>query len=313
MKVPRNSDVRRVRQIAIAVALVLTLTGCGGDTGEDATIPDPTDQPMTIDTPSTFDGRTVTLSIRRGQTINTTNHSYTASPPPVLHSPEYSAREWLVPANAQLIGLVHATWNTEEHADYVTFGVWAERSSLVLSDPLASVETDAVFDAPEFRHSTPIPSSAGRATYRGQAIGVYKNTATPGTDYGIFAGEVELNADFQQQRISGCIGCNTLIGTYPAGLPAVSSLARLTNTMIRLEQATITNANSTYTGARITAESKSGAFPIQDSSGNWSGVFSSRQDGLDNPRAVGGMADGQITWENADTLSFSTAFIAGSE
>ena len=295
----------------IAVALILTLTGCGGDTGEDSTIPDPTDQPMMIDTPSTFDGRTVTLSIRRGQTINTTNHSYTASPPPALPSPEYSAREWLVPTNGQLISLIHATWNTEDHTDYVTFGAWAERPSLDLSDPFASVETGVVFDAPEFRHSTPIPSSAGRATYRGQAIGVYKNTATPGTDYGIFAGEVELNADFQQQRISGCIGCNTLIGTYPVGLPAVRSLARLSNAMIRLEQGTI--ADSTYTGAWITAESKSGAFPIQDSSGNWSGAFSSRQDGLGNPRAVGGMADGQITWENADTLSFSTAFIAGSE
>lgn len=314
MRALRNSDVRRIRQIAIAVALVLTLTGCGGDTGEDATIPDPTDQPMTIDTPSTFDGRTVTLSIRRGQTINTTNHSYTASPLPVLHSPEYSAREWLVPANAQLTGLVHATWNTQDQTDYVTFGAWAEQSASNAGTPLSPVATGVVFDGPEFRHATPLSASTERATYRGTAMGVYKNTASPGTDHGFFAGEVELNADFEQQRINGCIGCDTIgIGTYPAGLPAVSSLARLSDALIRLEQGTITNANSTYTGARITAESKSGAFPIQDSSGNWRGAFSSRQDDLGNPRAVGGMADGQITWENADTLSFSTAFIGGSQ
>ena len=145
-------------------------------------------------------------------------------------------------------------------------------------------------------------------------MGVYKNTATPGTDHGFFAGEVELNADFQQQRISGCIGCDAIgIGTYPAGIPAVSSLARLTAIMIHLEPATIVNSNSTYSGARITAESKSETFSIRESSGNWSGVFSSRQNGTGDPRAVGGMTDGDITWENGDTLSFSAAFIGGSE
>lgn len=311
-----RSDVPRIRQMTIAAVLILTVTACGGGAGKggDSTIPEPIDQPTRMDTPSTFDGRAVTLSVGRGKTVTTTGHSYTASPPPVLHTPQYSAREWIVPTNDRLTAFVHATWNTQDQADYVTFGAWAERSASNAGTPLSPVATGVVFDGPEFRHAAPLSASTGRANYRGTAMGVYKNTATPGTDHGFFAGEVELNADFQQQRISGCIGCGAIgIATYPAGLPAVSSLARLTQTMIRLEPAAIINSNSTYSGARITAESKSETFSIRESSGNWSGVFSSRQNSAGDPRAVGGMTDGNITWENGDTLSFSAAFIGGSE
>ena len=311
-----KSQLPYIRHIAIAAVLILTATACGGGAGKggDTAIPETIDEPTAIDTPSTFDGRAVILSVGRGQTVNTTNHSYTASPIPVFHTPEYSAREWIVPTNNRLTGLVHATWNTQDQTDYVTFGAWAEQSASNAGTPLSPVATGVVFDGPEFRHATPLSASTGHATYRGTAMGVYKNTASPGTDHGFFAGEVELNADFEQQRISGCIGCDAIgISTYPAGLPAASSLARLSDTLIRLEQGAFTVSDSTYTGAGITAESKSGVFPIRLSSGNWSGVFSNRQGGLGHPLAVGGTADGQISWEDADTLSFSAAFIGGSE
>lgn len=323
MMVRCNSVGWLIGRIVIVVVLSLWIVGCGGggDEGGPPTAPErperPTeemDPPSVMDGASNFDGQSVTMSIGGGRTINTANNSYTAALTPVVNEPGYSAREWLVPMNARFNGLVAVTWNVDDPADYLTVGAWAEVSASAFGSPSAPVELGVLFDGPEFRHTAPIPSGAASGTYRGRAVGVYKNVATPGTDHGIFGGEVELDADFQQQTISGCIGCSgTGIGTYPAGLSAASSLARLSSTIIRLEEGSIVSGESSFGGGRVTAESDVDAFSISSASGSWEGVFSNRQNDVNVPRALGGTADGEITWESGETLSFSTSFIGGEQ
>ena len=324
MKYPCSTTVIRIFQITAYLALVLTLTACGGEkdgNGGSPPLPpqtDPTPNQPSASNVSTFDGETQTVSLRTptGQTISTPDQVYVASPAPVLHTPQYSAREWIGYSDSHLLtGYIHATWNTEDHADFLTLGAWADQSALNFASPLAPVTIGALFDAPEFRHSTAIPPSASRATYRGTATGAYKNIATPGTDHALFAAPVELNADFQQDSISGCIGCSGagIVG-LPAGIPDVMSLARLNSTTIHMDRAIITNANSTWTGAGINVvTARNSPFSIREASGSWQGAFSSRNDDLGNPRAAGGTAEGQITYDNATTLSFSAAFIGGTE
>ena len=154
-----RSHVPRIRQMTIAAVLILTVTACGGGAGKggDSTIPETVDRPTVIDAPSTFDGRSVILSVGRGQTVNTADHFYTASTPPVLHTPEYSGRESLVLTNTRLTSLVHATWNTQDQADYVTFGAWAEQSASNAGSPLSPVATGVVFDGPRIpTYHTPL-------------------------------------------------------------------------------------------------------------------------------------------------------------
>ena len=314
-------------RVVTVLALALLISACGGksDVSEPPVIPEmpepggvidpetgPSDPSELTDNLSDFDGESLWLSID-DRRIGTANASYTATPPAVVHIPEYVAREWLVSAGSALNVLAHTTWNSENYADYVTFGAWAKETSNV-GLPIASVDVAPLFDGPEFRHSTAISSGAGRATYRGAAMGAYKNAASPGSDYGFFAGGLELDADFESQVVTGCIGCDAIgISTYPGGRPAVSSLAGLTNVRIRLEEGTISDSNSTYRGARITAESKTSSLSVSNSSGSWGGVFSYRQTVGDNPRAAGGTTDGRITWGNGVTVLFSTGFVGGSE
>ena len=318
-----GARVLRISRLLLAVTLTLTLVACGsgkdeGGTGQPILPPtDPAPSRPSDASPATFDGQTQTASLRTpgGHIITTTDQTYTASPDPVLHTPQYAAREWIVFTHPRLQSFIHTTWNAENHSDYLILGAWADYSASNFGSPLAPIDIGALFDAPEFRHSTPIPLSAGQATYRGTGTGAYKNTATPGTDHALFAASVELNADFQQNLISGCIGCGGFgIVTYPSGIPDVTSLARLNSTMIHLEQGTIRNANSTYAGSRITATTAANSlFSVRNASGTWQGIVSSSENDGGNPRAIGGTVEGQITYDNAATLSFSAAFIGGSE
>lgn len=327
MNIHTATTVLRIFQIAAAAALILTLTACGGgkdENGGSPPLPPPTDRTPNLPSgsnPSTFHGPTQTTTLRTpgGQTISTTTSSsiQTASPDPVLHTSQYAAREWVVATpHPQLTSYIHTTWNAEDDTDYLILGAWADQSAPNIGRPLAPIPIGVLFDGPEFRHSTAIPPSAGQATYRGTVTGAYKNTATPGTDHGLFAALVDLQADFQQNRVSGCIGCSGagLVVVPGSGFPDVASLVRFQGTEIRLQQGTITNADSTYIGAAITAvPPRNSPFSIRQVSGSWRGTFSSRHDDLGNPRAAGGTAEGQITYDNAATLSFSAAFIGGSE
>ena len=316
----------RVGQIMAGVLLILTLIGCGGagDDGDPPTVPESPGSAMAGDGPqmtvgqiTNFNGQAASLRTPGGVVFSSVDHTYTASTAAVLHTPEYSATEWLVPtdANARHTGFIHTTWNGEKHSDYLTYGSWIDQSAANFGLPGAPIEIGALFDAPEFRHAGPISATSGQVSYRGSASVAYRNVTSPGTDHGLFVGPVRLNADFQQNRITGCIGCggHGIVG-YPAGLPDRQSFARLSSTRIHLEDGTIRNASSTYTGARIAAATVTNStFSVREASGSWQGVVSSRGNDLGEPRAVGGTAEGQITYGNATTLQFSAAFIGGSE
>ena len=320
------AGVTRSRQMMIMVGavLILTLTGCGGasEDGDPPTVPERPGQPMAADTPqmtegqmTSFDGQAASLRTPGGVVFSSIDNTYTASTAAVLHTPEYSASEWLVPTDARQTAFIHTTWNSENDSDYLTYGSWVDQSAANFGLPGAPIEIGALFDAPEFRHAGPISATSGQVSYRGSASVAYRNVTSPGTDHGLFVGPVRLNADFQQNRITGCIGCggHGIVG-YPAGLPDRQSFARLSSTRIHLEDGTIRNASSTYTGARIAAATVTNStFSVREASGSWQGVVSSRGNDLGEPRAVGGTAEGQITYGNATTLQFSAAFIGGSE
>ena len=326
MKYSYSTTVLRIFRITAGAVLILTLMGCGGagDDGDPPTVSEPPGRPMTADTPemtvgqtTNFNGQAASLRTPGGVVFSSIDHTYTASTAAVLNTPEYSATEWLVPtdANARHTGFIHTTWNSENHSDYLTYGSWIDQSAADFGLPGAPIEIGSLFDAPEFRQGGPISATSGQVSYRGSASVAYRNVTSPGTDHGLFVGPVRLNADFQQNRITGCIGCggHGIVG-YPAGLPDRQSFARLSSTRIHLEDGTIGNANSTYTGARIAATTVTNStFSVREASGSWQGVVSSRLNDLGEPRAIGGTAEGQITYGNATTLRFSAAFIGGSE
>ena len=307
---------QRVLVVAIAGA-VLTLGGCTGGGGDEAgplppvEIPTLTPEPQpfrigtafadgvfSVDVP-TPDGGTRTLD-----TVRHLEGSWARFlPRPV--QPDHSSREWLLAENHYdggilLYGVV--SWNVADPTDYLAAGWWLTYPPDVPFWEFEAATRGVFLDGPELDPTRPpdLPLT-GTASYVGGMGGLYTysygrawDELAGSTEITEFIGPVSLTADFDRNRLTGCLGCLEPIeiapGQHlypivswrdpdPASSPADYDLhfAASFDATGAFEDTTVNVAHPDRT--------------IVSSAGTWRGQFSNVPDADGNPRRVVGSTD----------------------
>ncbi len=187
--------------------------------------------------------------------------------------------------------------------EYLIFGYWLHADKNNLDQ--ANVGTFSI--GTELKDAGPIQAS-GKATYRGIAGGILtydvdapKHPLFPGSfvEAGDFSADITLQADFDENSISGCIGC-----TRGIGLKTITNRERVpeelqtefavnqTGHYILLQDAKIQNDGS-FTG-EIDARYWNTGHPyyVVESSGKWGGVPSGAKHQNGQPKVLAGTFSG---------------------
>jgi len=330
---------RRMLVVAMAGAL-LTLSGCAGvgkvaDEEEAAPLPPvvipeltPEAQPfrtatsfvdgvLSIDVP-TPGGPTHILDTVRD--VDWTGGSFL--PRPV--QPGHSSREWILVENhydGRVFLYALASWDADDPTDYLTAGWWLLYPPGVPFWAFEAATRRVFVDGPELDPADPpaLPV-AGTATYVGGMGGLYTyhygrawGDLAETTEVTEFAGPVSLIADFDRNRLTGCLGCLAPIETAPGRhlAPAVPWGAD--------DPAALPADYDVYFEAAIGA---SGAFEdtavtvahpdrtIVNSAGTWQGQFSNVPDVDGNPRRVVGSTDALFAEDDGSHGRFTGIFDA---
>ncbi|MDE0520346.1 MAG: hypothetical protein OXH79_00115 [Boseongicola sp.] len=305
-------------KISALIALLLTsvTAGCSADRADPppVEIPAPTFAPVPQEfrTQTTFVDNVLSVDVRypegRSRTLNTALHQagswsqYLARP--VM--PNHSSREWLLTDNhydGKVLLYATASWNDADPGDYLSAGWWLvyppEARDLL---EFESATRGVFIDGPELDPARPpdLPL-ASTATYVGGAGGVY--TYTYGHDWDDLAGSSDLTefqgllaltADFDSNRITGCLGCIGPIETAPGQhlFPVVTwwdpdPTALPADYDIRLSASLGANGAFEDTAIAVMHPERT----VTNAVGTWRGQFSNRPDGDGNPRRVVGSTD----------------------
>ncbi len=309
-------ELQRVLAVAMAGA-VLALSGCTGRDEDEAgplppvEIPVLTPEPQPFRTQTSFadgvlsvdvpipDGRTRTLDTVRD--LDGTWGRFL--PRPV--QPNHSSREWLLANNhydGRVLLYALVSWDNADPTDYLAAGWWLLYPPDVPIWEFESATRGVFLDGPELDPANPpgLPL-AGTATYVGGMGGLY--TYNYGRAWGElaetveiteFAGPVSLTADFDRNRLTGCLGCQEPIETAPGRhlFPAVpwqgpDPAALPADYDVRFEASF--GASGAFEDTAITV-----AHPertVVSSAGTWQGQFSNMPDADGNPRRVVGSTD----------------------
>ena len=192
--------------------------------------------------------------------------------------------------NARSIAFVAANWNQQAaQSDWLAQGVWIRVPDIENPTP-QSIDVGTFVDGPEIERDADLSGLSGRATYNAIVAGLYvaelpESEAPQESDepqVGIFNSELRLVADFGANTVSGSIGDANGIeitefsgDSSPDRVPYSISLG-----------STRINDNGRIESGSVTVSTTRDR-PIQ-SSGSWSGRFSSENAASGNPRAVGG-------------------------
>ena len=216
------------------------------------------------------------------------------------------------------LGSVDVGWSSNDATDYVAMGTWLNATGDFANGVVDSASIGAFVDGPEIRRTPTLPVT-GTATYNGPAEGMY--AAEYGTDYrvpegsvefGFFAGDTTLTADFGANTISGVVDSVSLVGATvtPSGDSEVFDAP--TAYELHLGEASLnSNSNGTFTGDNVTLYHPGVDF--DSNAGSWGGKFSYKNDSEGNPRLVAGTAGGSATTSGGTTSSFVGAFVGTTE
>ena len=323
---------RRVFVAAMAGA-VLALGGCTG--GDDLVLPPveipaltPEPQPfrtgtsfadgvLSVDVP-TPDGRTRTLDTVR----NVEGTWARFLPRPV--QPNHASREWLLADNhydGRVLLYALVSWDNADPTDYLAAGWWLIYPPDV---PVWEVEeaTRGVFlDGPELDPADPpdLPL-AGTASYVGGMGGLYTynygrawGALAESTDVTEFQGPIALIADFDQNRLAGCLGCLGPIEIDPGRhlYPILSW--RTPDPAASPADYEVYFEASFGAGGAFEDTAVAVAHPdrtIVSSAGTWRGQFSNVADGDGNPRRVVGSTDVLFAEDDGSQGRFTGIFDA---
>ena len=221
-----------MRRVTLMALFLLSLTvGCGS-TGSlpDIPIPDltPVPQPfraqtslvdgvlsVTIPTP---DGRTRTLD-----TIRDFEGTWGLFlPRPV--QPNHSSREWILVDNhydGRILLYAVVDWDNADATDYLAAGWWLAYPPDVPAWAVETATRGVFLDGPELDPARPPALPAmGTATYVGGMGGLYTyqygrswGELADSSEIAEFQGLISLTADFDQNRLTGCMGCVAPIET----------------------------------------------------------------------------------------------------
>ena len=265
------------------------------------------------------EGRTHTLSSDLHQIGSWSQ--YIPRPP----LPNHSSREWVLSNNhydGKVLLYVTASWNDDDLGDYLAAGWWLVYPPEAPNYRDFESATRGVFiDGPELDPASPpdLPMTS-TATYVGGAGGLYSYTY--GHDWGDLAGSSDLtefqallalSADFDSNRITGCLGCIEPIGISP-GLhlyPIVSwrdPEPTALPTDYDIHFAASLGANGAFEDTAITVMHPERT--IMQAVGTWRGQFSNVPDADGNPRRVVGSTDVHFAEDDGSHGQFTGIFDA---
>ena len=259
--------------------------------------------------------------------VNTTDDAVDTRPA-ATPVPGHQARTWTFVKDADIgtsvaYGLV--SWDGDDPSEYLMAGWWAQFPGQHLPElSFRDSVQYALVDGPEFDPAAPreLPL-AGRATYVGQAGGLY--TYLAGSDWGEdegayvideYEGAIAMTADFADGAVSGCIGCEGDLVTRRAhfGIFLGDDVRDVRAVAADYELhfgATPFNPDGTFQHTDVTV--KHPERTVTHSEGHWGGTLSNVPDRDGNPRLVGGFSDATFEESDGSAGVLSGTFIALSE
>lgn len=207
------------------------------------------------------------------------------------------------------------SWDPENPEDYLMAGWRAEfpgQHPPVLS--LAVSEQYAFLDGPEISQlSRPQFPAGGRAFYVGPAGGLYAYEADERV-IDEYEGVINLQVDFADRTVEGCIGCLGDLVTRRAhfgdllGENIIDTESFVLNHEIHLGALAFDELRGQFEGIGATVVHPD--LEIIDSSGRWGGQISGRPDAAGWPRLVAGTSATSFSDENGVEGAFSGTFVA---
>ena len=322
---------RNQRMLMVVMAgWILALSGCGGGSLPDVPIPEltPVPQPFRAQT-SLVDGvLSVTVPTPDGQarTLDTVRHqdgSWGIYLPRPLQ-PGHSSREWLLSDNhydGRILLYATVSWDNADETDYLAAGWWLVYPPGAPYWAVESATRGVFLDGPELDPARPpdLPLT-GTATYVGGAGGLYTyqygrnwGELAGSSEYTEFAGPISLTADFDRNRLTGCLGCVGPIGIDPGRhlYPIVTwrdpdPAALPADYDVHFEASF--GANGAFEDTAITVEHPERT--ITASAGTWRGQFSNVPDVDGNPRRVVGSTDVHFAEDDGSRGNFTGIFDA---
>ncbi|MDE0355107.1 MAG: hypothetical protein OXK20_05530 [Deltaproteobacteria bacterium] len=304
-----------MKRLVFVILFFLSLSaGCSvGGRPDPPPVPIPTltPEPQPFRTRTTFVDNVLSVDVRshddRTRTLDTRRHrdgSWGLYLPRPLQ-PNHSSRESILSENHydhRIMLYTVVSWNDADPADYLAAGWWLVYPP---GAPIWAFEaaTRGVFiDGPELDPSTPpdLPVT-GTATYFGGAGGLYTyeygrdwDELADTSDYTEFVGIMALTADFDQSRLTGCLGCLEPIETDPGRhlYPIVTWRTpdpAASPADYDLYFAASFDGTGAFEDTAITVTHPERT--ITRSAGTWRGQFSNISDVDGNPRRVVGSTD----------------------
>ena len=214
------------------------------------------------------------------------------------------------------------SWDNDDPTDYLAAGWWLRFPGVHPPRlPISRAKTQVFIDGPEIDPSRPpdLPVS-GTATYVGGAGGLYSYRY--GSNWSGFedpevteeiGGIIDITANFDDNTISGCIGCT---GDLEIGREhlyvalrwrAEVPLALPTDYELHFGMTDI-NPNGTFDHNDVTVQHPERT--VTSSSGAWAGTLSNRPDPDGNPRLAAGIARAEFSEDDGSQGAFDTLFLA---
>ena len=300
-----------------AAAAVLILGGCAGGPEEEAgplppvEIPELTPEAQPFRTATSFTDGVLGVDVptpgggtRTLDSVRDLAFTWARFLPRSVQ-PGHSHREWMLVDNhhdGHVFVYAAVSWNDAEPADYLAAGWWLVYPPDVPSWEFESATRGVILDGPELDPARPpdLPL-AGTASYVGGMGGLY--TYNYGRAWGELAGSAEvtefvgtisLTADFDRNRLAGCLGCVEPIDTDPgrylypvltAEHPDPSALPA--DYDVHFEASIGAGGAFEDTAISVAHSDRT----IVSSAGTWQGQFSNVPDADGNPRRVVGSTD----------------------
>ena len=311
--------------ILLGIFLVLTVGACARRDDP------PPEGRISHERNSTFDGQVlmVFLMLEDGTeaTVNTADDALETRPF-TTPLPGHHAQAWTLlkvsdGGTSVVYGL--ASWDTDDPADYLMAGWWAQFPGQHPSDlDFSESEQYALVDGPELDPSNPpqLPLE-GQATYIGPAGGLY--AYIPGSDWGEdegayvideYEGAITITADFADSTLSSCIGCagdlvtrrahfGVFLGDEVRDVQAVAADYEL--------HFGVTPFNPDGTFEHTEVEVSHPERTVTHSEGHWGGSLSNIPDQAGSPRLVAGFSDAYFEESDGSAGEFFGTFVALSE
>ena len=294
----RHLSTRKYLVTCVALAMLLSACMSGGS----SRVPEIPRVEFSEDQFAAFDGTVLGLRTppREDGTIYTINTATDAVAQQDFTSniPGNTGQAWLMmkrePDKTQLAYAI-VSWDEDDPADYLSGGWWYLYPGHPDQFNLFGEEDGFHFiDGPELAFSNPPDMPAqGTATYRGMAGGLYQYVAGGG-GYSLteFTGQARFTADFANNTIEGCVGCDGEIETQHLHYSFFTEnidVARADPAGYRLHFGPLpyNHADGTFNGYVVSVDHA--IRDVTNSDGFFGGQFSNIPNDQGNPRLVTGI------------------------